>query len=334
MSLVSAAGRYLSSGSHFLTVTVSPFSGVQSDAKAHAAETGFIDIHISDSRDLKDDEYRPTPAPKVSADLDDPYAMVPETQRHPSSSTPLSARLPQVAPLLQYFLLMDINGVLLATHFGIIGKEKVKSMHTRVRDGLREFLVHCASNFNVVFWTSMNTDNLERHFANIFLYAAKLGKDCPRFAQNWYDVSTYTNSDNVERPFFLKRIARLLGDSMGLGGRGATSENTLLVDDTPYKNVLNNLYNAVHPVTFTYFSEKTTKKRPYLTYQLWSFLKGLKESGLLVQYIADNTASSDLGGYFQETRSMSVTKLLFQGIRGDSKSHILAPIFREHLTPM
>jgi hypothetical protein len=147
-------------------------------------------------------------------------------------------------------------------------------------------------------------------------------------------VSTYTNSDNVERPFFLKRIARLLGDSMGLGGRGATSENTLLVDDTPYKNVLNNLYNAVHPVTFTYFSEKTTKKRPYLTYQLWSFLKGLKESGLLVQYIADNTASSDLGGYFQETRSMSVTKLLFQGIRGDSKSHILAPIFREHLTPM
>jgi hypothetical protein len=46
---------------------------------------------------------------------------------------------------------MDINGVLLATHFGIIGKEKVNSMHTRVREKLREFLVHCASNFNVVF---------------------------------------------------------------------------------------------------------------------------------------------------------------------------------------
>jgi hypothetical protein len=151
MSLVSAAGRYLSSGSHFLTVAVSPFSGVQSDAEAHAAEKGFINMHISDSRDLEDGEYRPTPAPKVSADLDDPYAMVPKTQRQPSSSTPLPARLPQVAPLSQYFLLMDINGVLLATHFGIIGNEKVKSMHTRVRDGLREFLVHCTSNFNVVF---------------------------------------------------------------------------------------------------------------------------------------------------------------------------------------
>jgi hypothetical protein len=99
MSLVSAIGRYLSSESHFLTVTVSPFSGVQSDAEAHAAKTGFIDVRISDSRDLEDGEYCPTPAPKVSADFDDPYAMVPETQRQPSSNIPLPAWLPQVAPL-------------------------------------------------------------------------------------------------------------------------------------------------------------------------------------------------------------------------------------------
>jgi hypothetical protein len=280
ISLVSAAGRYLSSGSHFLTVAVFPFPSVQSDVEAHNAETGFIDVRISDSRDLEDGEYLPTLAPKVSADLDDLYAMVPEPQRQPSSSTPLPARLPQVAPLSQYFLLMDINGILLATHFGIIGKEKVNSMHIRVREKLREFLVHCTSNFNVVFWTSLNTDNLERHFATFFSHAPELGQDCLRFAQNWCDVSTYTDPNNKERPFFLKRISRLLGDSMGLGGRGATVKNTLLVDDTPYKNVLNDPYNAVHPLTFTYFTAKNTKKRPYLTYQLWPFLKGLKESGL------------------------------------------------------
>jgi hypothetical protein len=112
----------------------------------------------------------------------------------------------------------------------------------------------------------MNTNNLERHFAILLSHALELGKDCPRFAQNWCDVSTYRDLDNVDKPFFLKRIARLLGDSMGLGGRGATVENTLLVDDTPYKNVLNDPYNAVRPVTFTYFMEKSTKKRPYLTY--------------------------------------------------------------------
>jgi hypothetical protein len=47
-SLVSAASRYLSSGSHFLTVTVSSFPGVQSDAEVHAAETRFIDVRMGD----------------------------------------------------------------------------------------------------------------------------------------------------------------------------------------------------------------------------------------------------------------------------------------------
>jgi hypothetical protein len=42
-------------------------------------------------------------------------------------------------------------------------------------------------------------------------------------------------------------MARLLGDSMGLVGQGATTENTLFVDDSSYKNVKNNPYNAIHP---------------------------------------------------------------------------------------
>jgi hypothetical protein len=167
MSFVSVAGRNLSSGSHFLTIAVCPFPGVQSNTEAHAAEMGFVDVRISDSRDLEDGEYLPTPAPQVFPDLDDPYAIVPDLPRQPSSSTPLPARLPQVAPLSQYFLLMDINGVLLATFFGIIGKEKVNSMHTRVREKLRDFLLLCTSNFNVVFWTSMNTNNLERHIQEL-----------------------------------------------------------------------------------------------------------------------------------------------------------------------
>jgi hypothetical protein len=95
-------------------------------------------------------------------------------------------------------------------------------------------------------------------------------------------MSTYTDPNNEGRPFFLKHLAHLLGDSMGLASRGATVENTLLVDDSSYKNVLNDPYNVVHPLTFTYFMEKSTKKKPYLTHQLWPFLKGLKDSGLLV----------------------------------------------------
>ena len=69
MSHVLAADRYMFSGSHFLIIAISPFSGVQSDTKALAVETGFIDMCILDSRDLKDGEYRPTPTPKLFANL-------------------------------------------------------------------------------------------------------------------------------------------------------------------------------------------------------------------------------------------------------------------------
>jgi hypothetical protein len=127
------------------------------------------------------------------------------------------------------------------------------------------------SNFTVVFWSSMKAENLERHFATLFSHAPELGKDCLRFAQNWCDMSTYIDPDNEGRPFFLKCLARLLGDSMGLAGRGATVENTFLVDDSPYKNVFNDPYNVVHPLIFTYFMEKNTKKKPYLIHQLWPF---------------------------------------------------------------
>jgi hypothetical protein len=237
---------------------------------------------IGDLPKMEDGEFRKSPPPKVSGDLDDSYAMVPETQRQPSSSTAFSTQQPQVAPLMQYFLVMDVNGVLLATYFGQIGKEKAPSHHTQVSEKLRDFLVLCVSNFTMVFWSGMKAENLERHFATFFSHAPELGKDCLRFAQNWCDVSTYTDPDNEGRPFFLKCLARLLGDSMGLAGRGATVENILLLDDSPYKNVLNDPYNAIHPLTFMYFTEKSTKKKPYLIHQLWPFLKGLKDSGLPV----------------------------------------------------
>jgi hypothetical protein len=128
----------------------------------------------------------------------------------------------------------------------------------------------------------MKAENLKRHFATLLMHVPELSDDCLRFAQNWCDESIYRDPDNEGRPFFLKRLARLLGDSMGLAGWDATAENTLLVDDSPYKNALNDPYNAVHPVTFTYFMEKNTKKKPYLIYQLWPFLKDLKDSGLSV----------------------------------------------------
>ena len=102
---------------------------------------GFIDIRISDSCNLEIGEYCPSPTLMESTNIDDPYAMVSKTDLQPSSSTPLTTQIHYVAPVSQYFLLMDINGVLISTFFGMVGKEKVNSMDIQVWDGQRDFLL-------------------------------------------------------------------------------------------------------------------------------------------------------------------------------------------------
>ena len=50
-------------------------------------------------------------------------------------------------PVLKYFLVLDINGMLLVqTKVGPKG-------NTRIRPGLEEFLEFCLDNFEVVFWS-------------------------------------------------------------------------------------------------------------------------------------------------------------------------------------
>jgi hypothetical protein len=99
MFLISAATRYESTHSDFLAVAVSLFLGVQSDAEVQAEDLGFIKVRIGDSLEMEDGEFRKSPPPKVSGDLDNPYAMVLDTQRQPSFSIVLPAQQPQVAPL-------------------------------------------------------------------------------------------------------------------------------------------------------------------------------------------------------------------------------------------
>ena len=75
---------------------------------------------------------------------------------------------------------------------------------------------------------------------------------CRTFDQDWCNV--VCDSDGVpvsEGPyFFVKLLDTLFDHPDGLKGTGATVENTLLIDDCPYKNVRNNMWNAVHPSPF------------------------------------------------------------------------------------
>ena len=176
-------------------------------------------------------------------------------------------------PVLKYFLVLDINGLLL------VQTKQGTRWNTKLRPGLEKFLEFCLDNFEVVFWSCVQ----EKRFQ--ILWKA-LQQRCPRldakvrykFDQSFCETCVHKAS----REFYLKRLQTLFDLDDGLKGTGASSINTLLVDDSPYKNVANTPWNAVHPTPYTFESKESENKRNYLVGELIPWLTSLKESKLPV----------------------------------------------------
>ena len=62
----------------------------------------------------------------------------------------------------------------------------------------------------------------------------------------------------------------------GLKGSGASLDNTLLIDDSHYKNVRNDIWNVVHPLPFYNVNEPTGMA--WFRHQLIPWLHRLKHS--------------------------------------------------------
>ena len=107
-------------------------------------------------------------------------------------------------------------------------------------------------------------------------------QSCRTFDQDWCDV--VCDSDGVpvtEGPyFFVKPLDTLLDHPDGLKGTGATVENTLLIDDSPYKNVMNDMWNVVHPSPFHSATEPA--RTAWFCHQLIPWLLELKNFGQTV----------------------------------------------------
>ena len=78
----------------------------------------------------------------------------------------------------------------------------------------------------------------------------------------------------------MKPLDTLFDHPEGLKGTGATVENTLLIDDSPYKNVRNDMWNAVHPSPF--HSSTEPAGTAWFRHQMIPWLRGLKHSGQTV----------------------------------------------------
>ena len=162
---------------------------------------------------------------------------------------------PEVGPipfLDSYFLILDMNGLLLEKRPSPNGWDRLYTL----REDVGEFLEFCFKSFEVAFWSCCNQKNLKSMIQ--FLKRActpSLTQQllrCRTFDQDWCNVVCDSNGDLVTKGpyFFVKPLDTLFDHPDGLKGSGASVENTLLIDDSPYKNVRNGMWSAVHPLPF------------------------------------------------------------------------------------
>ena len=105
---------------------------------------------------------------------------------------------------------------------------------------------------------------------------------CKTFDQSWCDTMTKADGTPLskERPYFLKTLATLFNSPNGLRNTGAGPENTLLINDSSYKNVRNNRWNAVHRTPF--IRSYPQRLLGYLERELMPWLRHLKDSSQTV----------------------------------------------------
>ena len=145
-----------------------------------------------------------------------------------------------------------MNGLLLEKKPSVNGRDRVYSF----RKDVGEFLEFCMKNFEVVFWSCYNQRNLKAMFQALKNVCSRKNmkqvQRCCIFDQDWCNIIYDSDGALInEHPyFFVKPLDTLFQHPDGLKGIGASVDNTLLIDDSLYKNFRNNMWNLVHPSSF------------------------------------------------------------------------------------
>lgn len=136
---------------------------------------------------------------------------------------------------------------------------------SKARPRLKEFLNWCLDGeFEVCFWSSVKKYNLVPRINFIRDKVPPLLENYLQFGQTMCKESAYKDKAFSRKSFFLKPLVHMCQWSPKLVACGATEEDTLLIDDSPYKNVLNNHFNVFHLSTCTLYSEANLKKSQIL----------------------------------------------------------------------
>ena len=120
----------------------------------------------------------------------------------------------------------------------------VREHSVELRPGCVAFQNWLSSQGVLFFWSSITDKNILRVVDVVLQGTSLKQKDVHVLSQSNCTYSSYVDASNPEKPLFLKSLnvfAKLLGLE--------TIEDVLLVDDSPQKNLLNNVHSAIHPST-------------------------------------------------------------------------------------
>lgn len=151
---------------------------------------------------------------------------------------------------MKNLVLLDVNGLLIDKYHKIDVKDDIYDFRTQnnyyiyKRPYLNIFLDFIFTHFLVGIWSSMNKETTEDVLSNI-LSDEQFKQLLIVYTQEDCDVKGYFENG---KPIYLKNLNKIWNKKKF----EKYKLNTLLIDDSPYKSVLNPEYTSIHLRSFKY----------------------------------------------------------------------------------
>ncbi|KAJ4832895.1 hypothetical protein Tsubulata_026355 [Turnera subulata] len=147
-----------------------------------------------------------------------------------------------------------------------------------------EFIRFCFERFELGIWSSAKRHNL-MHALDCVM-AEHRSKLLFVWGQDECTNSGFYTLENKAKPIFLKELTKLWeskDSNLSWPAGKFSSANTLLIDDQPYKALLNPPHTGIFPAAYNVKDENDEALGP--DGELWRFLDGLVEAADVTSYV-------------------------------------------------
>jgi hypothetical protein len=198
-----------------------------------------------------------------------------------------SEQIQLVVEVSDYHLIFDLNGVLVA-----IGEGQIRSHLIVLKHGLKEFLSTCKKKFTMYIWSSVMKRNFSTHLDIIVKKISVLLPSSKILDQTLCFINDHFLLEAHNKHVFHKNLKDFFHLFPNF-----PFENTLLVDNTFHKNMLNPPCSAIFFKTFYRFHINNN----YLFHTVFPYLESLHSFGMSVyKFVALNPFGNSIDMPFSD----------------------------------